>query len=191
MSAGTASADILLQQQPHVGGSVALASCSIPSGRGGGGGSGGIEMSCPIDRHSSETEGSSDEGGTFAGVIGASGRTTIRSSTMVERSRMQDMVRQQKEVVEHAAAVLVREGATIVHEQPWGLSSRSEPGKGPPAPAVMPHLGEKLVSSVHAFEVQGASRSEPGIGDEDLIGSVLQEADITNFYSEFEAELDA
>ena len=27
--------------------------------------------------------------------------------------------------------------------------------------------------------------------DEDLIGSVLQEADVANFYSEFEAELDA
>ena len=54
-----------------------------------------------------------------------------------------------------------------MHEPPWGRSSRSEPGIGPPAPVVMPHL------------------------DEDLVGSVLPEAVISNFYSEFEAELDA
>ena len=46
-------------------------------------------------------------------------------------------------------------------------NSRGEPGIGGPAPAAMPHLGE------------------------DLIGSMLQEADLANFSSEFEAELDA
>ena len=50
-----------------------------------------------------------------------------------------------------------------MHEPPWGRFSRSEPGIGGPAPVVMPHL------------------------DEDLEGS----AGISNFYSEFEAELDA
>ena len=65
-----------------------------------------------------------------------------------------------------------------MHERPWGLSSRSEPGIGDPssrsepgigapAPVVMPHLGE------------------------DLVGSMLPEAELANFYSEFEAELDA
>jgi len=187
MSAGTASADILQQQQPHAGGSAALAAASIPSGRGVGGGSGGIEMSARFDRRSSETEGSSRadgaEGGTrpaMAGVIGASGSNTIRSPTMAERSRVQGLVRQQKEEVEHAAAISAREGATIVYEQPSGRfsrsepgighpSSRSEPGIGDPTPVMMPHLGEDLVGSVHAFEVQGASWSEPGMGDEDLI----------------------
>ena len=48
---------------------------------------------------------------------------------------------------------------------PEGWNSRSEPGIG--APVVMPHLGE------------------------DLVGSMLQEADIANFFAEFEAELDA
>jgi serine/threonine protein kinase len=46
-------------------------------------------------------------------------------------------------------------------------NSRGEPGIGGPAPAAMPHLGE------------------------DLVGSMLQEAGIANFYSEFKAELDA
>ena len=64
------------------------------------------------------------------------------------------------------AAMASREGATIVHEQPWGLSSRSEPGIGGPAPVVMPHLGE------------------------DLVGSMLHEAELANFNSEFEAKLD-
>jgi len=45
--------------------------------------------------------------------------------------------------------------------------SRGEPGIGGPAPVVMPRL------------------------DVDLVGSVLQEADIANFYAEFEAELEA
>ena len=50
---------------------------------------------------------------------------------------------------------------------PESWNSRSELGIGGPAPVVMPHLGE------------------------DLVGSMLQEADIANFFSEFEAELDA
>ena len=111
MSVSTVSADELHQQQPHAGGggSVAVAATSIPSGSGGGGGgggSGGIEMSGRFDRHSSETEGASRadgaEGGTrpaIAGVIGASGRISIRKPTMAERSRARthDTVRQQKE----------------------------------------------------------------------------------------------
>jgi hypothetical protein len=102
MSAITVSAEELHEQEPPA------RSVSIPSGSGGGGGgggSGGIEMSGRFDRHSSETEGSSRadgaEGGTrpaMAGVIGASGCTTIRSPTMAERSRMQG--HQQKEEVE-------------------------------------------------------------------------------------------
>ena len=78
---------------------------------------------------------------------------------------VQDTVRTQKEEVQHVRAS--REGATIVHEQPWGPSSRSEPGIGGPSPVVMPHLGE------------------------DLVGSMLPEAELANFYSEFEAQLDA
>jgi hypothetical protein len=172
MSAGTASADILQQQQPHAGGSAALAAASIPSGRGVGGGSGGIEMSGRFDRHSSETEGpfraDGAEGGTrpaMAGVIGASGSNTIRSPTMADRSRVQGTWRQQKEEVEHAAAISAREGATIVYEQPSGRSSRSEPGIGHPSSRREPGIGDPTP----AFEVQGASPSEPGIGDEDLI----------------------
>ena len=55
--------------------------------------------------------------------------------------------------------------------------------------------------ALHAFEAQVASRGEPGIGGpapvvmpqlgEDLVGSMLQEADAANFYAEFEAELEA
>jgi mitogen-activated protein kinase kinase 9 len=48
-----------------------------------------------------------------------------------------------------------------------GWNSQGEPGIGGSAPVVMPHLGE------------------------DLVGSMLQEADIANFFSEFQAELDA
>ena len=51
---------------------------------------------------------------------------------------------------------------------------------------------------MHAFEVQGASRSIGGATpvviprlDEDFIGLVLQKADVANFYAEFEAETDA
>ena len=84
----------------------------------------------------------------------------------IDDQLVQDTVRQQKEE-EQGAAMSAREGATIVHEPPWARSSRSEPGIGGPAPVVMPHL------------------------DEDLVGSVLPEAGISNFYSEFEAELDA
>ena len=51
---------------------------------------------------------------------------------------------------------------------------------------------------LYAFEAQGASRSIGGATpvvmprlDEDFIGLVLQEADVANFFAEFEAELDA
>jgi hypothetical protein len=89
------------------------------------------------------------------------------STGHIDDQLVQDTVRQQKEEVQHVAAMASREGATIVYEQPWGSSSRSEPGIGGPAPVVMPHLGE------------------------DLVGSMLPEAELANFYSEFEAELDA
>ena len=52
--------------------------------------------------------------------------------------------------------------------------------------------------ALHAFEAQGASRSIGGAApvviprlDEDFIGSVLPEVDVANFYAEFEAELNA
>jgi hypothetical protein len=98
----------LHQQQPLVC-SVTVAAPSIPNGSGGGDGGGdgggGIEMSGRFDRHSSKTERSSRADGAegdarraMAGVIGASGSTTIRTRTMAERSHMQqDKVRQQQE----------------------------------------------------------------------------------------------
>jgi hypothetical protein len=52
--------------------------------------------------------------------------------------------------------------------------------------------------ALHAFEVQGASRSIGGATpvviprlEEDFIGLVLKKADVANFYAEFEAETDA
>ena len=105
-------AELELHQQQPLACSVTVAAPSIPNGSGsgdgggdGGGGGVGIEMSCRFDRHSSEMERSSRtdgaEGGArpaMAGVIGASGSTTIRTRTMAERSRMQqDKVRQQQE----------------------------------------------------------------------------------------------
>jgi hypothetical protein len=103
MTASTASADELHQQEPHT------CSVSIPSGSGGsgsGGGGVGIEMSDRFDRDSSETEGSS------------------RADSAEGGARQHDMVRQQKEEAQHvAAARSAREGATIVHQPPWGRSS--------------------------------------------------------------------
>ena len=133
MSVSTVTVDELHQQQPHAGGSVAVAVASIPSERGGGSGDGGIEKSGCFGRHSSETEGPSRADGpkggarpAMAGVIGTLGSDTIRKPTLAERSRMQqDMARQQKEEAPHdAAARSAREGATIVHQPPWGLPSR-------------------------------------------------------------------
>jgi hypothetical protein len=65
MSVSTVSAD-----EPHAGGSVAVAATSIPSGSGGGGGGGGgvtvsVEMSGRFVHHSSETERSSRPDGTI------------------------------------------------------------------------------------------------------------------------------
>ena len=95
-------------------------------------------------------------------------------------------------------------GPSAVHSDPW--SSRATTTKGPgsgtkddasPPPPYAPQSAS-FEGELHAFEVQGASRSIGGAApvvmprlDEDLIGSVLQEADVANFYSEFEAELDA
>ena len=117
-----------------------------PLGGGGGGGGGGdgggvgIEMSGRFDRRSFETEGSShadgSEGGAqpaMAGVIGASGSNTIRTRTMAERSRMQDMpdmARPQKEEVQNAAVMPARdthqgEDSIVLHISPTAIANFS------------------------------------------------------------------
>jgi hypothetical protein len=98
-SASTVSAEELRQQEPPA------CSVSIPSGSGGGGGV-GIEMSDRFDRKSSETEGSA------------------RADRAAGSARHQDMARQLKEEAHCvAAARSAREGATVVHQPPWGRSS--------------------------------------------------------------------
>ena len=92
----------------------------------------GIEMSGRFNHHSSETEGSSRAGGAVggarpakSGVIGPLGSDPNRTPTVTESSRThQDTVRQQKEEAQREATVIwAREGATIVHQPPWGGSS--------------------------------------------------------------------
>jgi hypothetical protein len=90
MSVKRVSVDPLHQHQAHAGGSVAVAEASIPSGHGGGGGGGAIEMSGRFDRHSSRAEGPSHADGpkggarpAMAGVIGASGRSTISGASHI------------------------------------------------------------------------------------------------------------
>jgi hypothetical protein len=103
MSASTASAEELHQQEPPA--------CKVfipggSGGSGGGGGGGGIEMSDRFDRVSSETEGSSRAERAEGGAL------------------QQGMVQQQREVAQRvAAARSAREGATIVHQPPWDRSS--------------------------------------------------------------------
>jgi hypothetical protein len=102
MSTSTVSAEELHQQEPSA------CNVSIPSGSGGGGGGGGvgIEMSDRFDRYSSETKGSA------------------RADRAAGSARHQDMARQRKEEAHCvAAARSAREGATIVHQPPWGRSS--------------------------------------------------------------------
>jgi hypothetical protein len=102
MSASTVSAEELHQQEPSA------CNVSIPSGSGGGGGGGGvgIEMSDRFDRYSSETKGSA------------------RADRAAGSARHQDMARQLKEEAHCvAAARSAREGATVVHQSPWGRSS--------------------------------------------------------------------
>jgi hypothetical protein len=102
MSTSTVSAEELHQQEPSA------CNVSIPSGSGGGGGGGGvgIEMSDRFDRYSSETKGSA------------------RADRAAGSARHQDMARQLKEEAHCvAAARSAREGATIVHQPPWGRSS--------------------------------------------------------------------
>jgi hypothetical protein len=103
-SASTVSTEQLRQQEPPA------CSVSIPSGSGGGGGGGGgvgIEMSDRFDRYSSETKGSPAHADRAAGG-----------------ARHQDMARQRKEEAHCvAAARSAREGATVVHQPPWGRSS--------------------------------------------------------------------
>ena len=98
MSASTVSAEELHQQVPPA------YSISNPSGRGGSGGGVGIEMS---DRYSSETE------------------VSARADRAEGGARKQDMARQLKEMQRVAAARPTREGATVVHQLPWGRSSAS------------------------------------------------------------------
>ena len=73
----------------------------------GGGGGVGIEMSDRFDRKSSETEGSA------------------RADRAEGGARKQDMARQLREMQRVAAARPTREGATVVHQLPWGRSSAS------------------------------------------------------------------
>jgi hypothetical protein len=91
----------------------------------------GIEMSGRFNYHSSETEGSSRadgaEGGARpakSGVIGRLGSDPNHTPTVTESPRTnQDMVRQQKE-----EAMVISEGATVVHQPPWkGSSACSDP----------------------------------------------------------------
>ena len=155
MSVRRASVDPLHQHQAHAGGSVAEAEASIPSGHGGGGGGGGIEMSGRFDRHSSETEGSSRADGAegsarpaMAGVIGASGRNTIRRTrTMAERSRMQDMpdvVSQPKDEGDVSAR------DTSVTTKGGSLAAATEVVTSVPAPPYSPQTAS-LEGESHAF----------------------------------------
>jgi hypothetical protein len=145
-SAGTTSADKLPKQQPHNRSRARVIALSPPpplgggggGGGGGDGGGGGIEMSGRFYRHSFETEGPSRadgaEGGVqpaMAGVIGASASNTIRTRTMAERSRMQDMpdmARQQKEEVQNAAVMPARdthqgEDSIVLHISPTAIAN--------------------------------------------------------------------
>jgi len=121
MSASTVSAEELHQQEPSA------CNVSIPSGSGGGGGGGGgvgIEMSDRFDRYSSETKGSAR-----ADHAAGSAPTGIRTAGTLpdcrySAARHQDMARQLKEEAHCvAAARSAREGATVVHQPPWGRSS--------------------------------------------------------------------
>ena len=160
-------------------------------------------MSGRFDRHSFETEGSSRadgaEGGAqpaMAGVIGASGSNTIRTRTMAERSRMQDMpdmARPQKEEVQNAAVMSAQDTTVITGTKGPGAPSKDDASPPPYAPQTA-----SSESVLHAFEVHGASRSiggaapvvMPHLGEDSI---VLQEADIANFcvMCDIEAELDA
>ena len=100
MSASTVSAEELHQQEPSA------CNVSIPSGSGDCVDGVGIEMSDRFDRYSSETKGSA------------------RADRAAGSARNQDMARQLKEEAHCvAAARSAREGATIVHQPPWGRSS--------------------------------------------------------------------
>jgi len=99
-SASTVSAEELHQQEPSA------CNVSIPSGSGDCVDGVGIEMSDRFDRYSSETKGSA------------------RADRAAGSARNQDMARQLKEEAHFvAAARSAREGATIVHQPPWGRSS--------------------------------------------------------------------
>jgi len=121
-SASTVSEDELHQQEPSAC-SVSIPSVSGGSG-GGGGGGGGIEMSDRFDRYSSETKGSAR-----ADHAAGSAPTGIRTAGTLpdcrySAARHQDMARQLKEEAHCvAAARSAREGATVVHQPPWGRSS--------------------------------------------------------------------
>ena len=184
---GTASADKLPEQQPHACSRARVIASSTPPplGRGGGdGGGGGIELSCRFDRHSTETEGSSRadgaEGGArpvMAGVIGASGSNTIRTEDV------------------HASAHHGASSKDDATPPPYAPQSASSEGV---LHAFQVWTSESIGGALHAFEVQGASRSiggaapvvMPHLGEDSI---VLQEADIANFcvMCDIEAELDA
>ena len=105
---------------------------------------------------------------------------------------MPDMVSQQKEEVQNAAVMPARDTRVTTTKGPGTKDEAS-----PPPPSYAPQT-TSFEGALHAFEVQGASRSIGGATsvvmprlDEDFIGSVLPEADVAQFYAEFEAELDA
>jgi len=121
---------------------------------------------------------------------------------------MPDMVSQQKD---EGDAAMMSARDTSVTTKGGCLAAATEVVTSVPPPPYSPQTAS-LEGESHAFEVQGASRSTGGalhafkvqgasrsIGGpapvvmphlgEDLIGSVLQEADAANFYAEFEAEL--
>jgi hypothetical protein len=147
----------------------------------------------------------------MAGVIGASGSNTIRTRTMAERSRMQDMpdmVSQQKEEVQNAAVMPARDTRVTTSTKGLGAPSKDDASPPPYAPQTASSEGalhafqvwtsRSIGGALHAFEVQGASRSiggaapvvMPHLGEDSI---VLQEADIANFcvMCDIEAELDA
>ena len=108
---------------------------------------------------------------------------------------MPDMVSQQKEEVLCAAVMSARD--TRVTTKGRRLAAATEVVTSMPPPTYAPQTAS-LEGESHAIEVQGASWSlgggapvvMPHLG-EDIIGSVLQEVDVANFYAEFETELNA
>ena len=116
-----------------------------------------------------------------------------------------DMAGQQKEEVQIAAVMPARDTRVTTSTKGPGApaedvhasahhGAHTEDDASPP-PSNAPQTAS-FEGALHAFEAQGASRSiggaapvvMPHLGEDSI---VLQEAHIANFYSEFQAELDA